>query len=387
MKKVLSLILMLTILASAAMIAPITFAGAEEQKEELYYVYTANAKPLNLRVEPNKNARMIVKIPYGEEFRVSETLGNGWTYGRWENQYGYVMTRFLTKDKPRYKKPNYNDETEEQYNRRKEEEKLTEELRDEREVKPFYIAVVATRATGWINFRYGPSKITARVASYPDGKELIVQGETNNWYKAMDPDNEKVGYINKNFATVLTRKVGEETEDTAGDTAVVAADGTLELGKLDINGEFNLTCKLPEGYKLQTISSRGEKILASIMPETMTKPQMFMSIAYDETYGEVERMNDMTDEELAVLEDSFKEMNEVEIFYRETGYGTKVLVARETGNDTDFIDILAIYKGYFIEFAMMPNVGAADQQLTEEDLQTCIDFLTDVDFNPVDSGE
>ena len=119
----------------------------------------------------------------------------------------------------------------------------------------------------------------------------------------------------------------------------------------------------------------------------MTEPQMFMSIAYDETYGEVERMNDMTDEELAVLEDSFKEMNQVEIFYRETGYGTKVLVARETGNDTDFIDILAIYKGYFIEFAMMPNVGAADQQLTEEDLQTCIDFLTDVDFNPVDSGE
>ncbi|MBR2852907.1 MAG: hypothetical protein IKE81_01165, partial [Clostridia bacterium] len=100
-----------------------------------------------------------------------------------------------------------------------------------------------------------------------------------------------------------------------------------------------------------------------------------------------ERMNDMTDEDLAVLEDTFKELNQVEITYLETGHGTKVMVARETGMDTDFIYILAIYKGYFVEFHMTPNAKAADQRLTEEDLKTCIDFLTDVDFNPVEKAE
>ena len=76
-------------------------------------------------------------------------------------------------------------------------------------------------------------------------------------------------------------------------------------------------------------------------------------------------------------------MNEVSITYKETGYGTKLLIARETGSDTDFVDILAIYKGYFIEFNMTPNPKAASQTLTDAQIQICIDFLTDVDFNPV----
>ena len=378
MKKVLSLILILSLLASAAVIVPAAAEG-----EELYYVYTANGKPLNMRVEPNKSARLIVKIPYGDEFWVYETLGSGWTYGRWANQDGYVMTRFLTKDKPAPKTPSRKDETPEEYERRKEEEKLTEELRGEKDVSPFTIAVVATRATGWINFRYGPSKITARIASYPDGKELTVQGETDRWYKALDPDTGRIGYINKKFTTVLTKASSEEEKQPETKTPEEQHD----LGKLDINGEFDLTCKLPEGYKLQVLSSRGDKIIASIQSEDMTAPQMYLSIAYDETYGEVERMNNMTDEDLAVLEDTFKELNQVEITYLETGHGTKVMVARETGTDTDFIDILAIYKGYFVEFHMTPNAKAADQRLTEEDLKTCIDFLTDVDFNPVEKAE
>ena len=58
-------------------------------------------------------------------------------------------------------------------------------------------------------------------------------------------------------------------------------------------------------------------------------------------------------------------------------------IARENDGDgdTDYVDILAIYKGYFIEFNMTPNPKAANQALTDEQIQMCIDFLTDVDFN------
>ena len=128
---------------------------------------------------------------------------------------------------------------------------------------------------------------------------------------------------------------------------------------------------------------RGDKVIASVLSEDMTRPQMYLSIAYDETYGEIERMNDMNDDDLLILEDSFRDMNDVDISYAETGHGTKLMIAKETGADTDFVDILAIYNGYFIEFNMTPNPKAADQTLTDAQIQMCVDFLTDVDFNPV----
>ena len=89
------------------------------------------------------------------------------------------------------------------------------------------------------------------------------------------------------------------------------------------------------------------------------------------------RLNDLTDEELAVLEGSFSSMNQVEITYSQTGHGTKLLIAREIGDDTDFVDILTIYNGYFIEFNMTPNPNAANQTLSNEQISMCVDFLTD----------
>ena len=117
----------------------------------------------------------------------------------------------------------------------------------------------------------------------------------------------------------------------------------------------------------------------------MTRPQMYLTIAYDETYANVRRMNDLSEEDLALLENSFREMNDVTIEYKETGFGTKLLVARETGADADFVDILTIYNGYFAEFNMSPNPKAADQTLSDEQVRMCIDFLTNVEFRPANA--
>ena len=206
-----------------------------------------------------------------------------------------------------------------------------------------------------------------------DGKELLVTGETTNWYRAKDPDTGTYGYIHKNFATKVVRLTftGKKT------------DGKKKLGTLNVNGQFELVCQLPEGYDLQVVNVRGSKIIASIISNDMVRPQMYLTVAFDETYADVARMNDLTDADLAILEDSFLQMNQVEITYRETGYGTKLLVAREMGPDTDFVDILSIYQGYFIEFNMSPNEQNANKTLTEEQINTCIDFLTNLDFNPV----
>ena len=76
-------------------------------------------------------------------------------------------------------------------------------------------------------------------------------------------------------------------------------------------------------------------------------------------------------------------MNDVDISYQNTSHGTKLLIAREIGSDTDFVDILSIYKGYMIEFNMTPSPSAASQTLTNAQIGMCIDFLSDLEFVPV----
>ena len=389
MKKTIKRILVFALIVLMAMPLFTSLAYAEEKVPEGYsrmYVKTDNGKKLPVRAKPDKNSKVLGYAKYGEAVVVdwSYAGNDGWSRILWGSKdKGYVQTRYLSDEKPSSKatatpkgkkatatpKPTKSAKQEAD-ELKKAQNQLNKELKSEKEVEPYYIAVRPTRSSGRINFRVGPSTITTKITSYPANKELIVLAECTNWLRAKDPENNKVGYIYKKYTTKLDKKIAK-TED-----------GPQKLGRLSVNGEFELTCKLPDDYKLQVVNTRGESITASILSDDMTKPELYLDIAFDETYGEVQRMNDMSAEELAVLEGTFTEMGEVDISYMETGYGTKLLVARKTG-DEDAVTILAIYKGYFVEFNMYPSPNAASQKLTDEQVKMCVDFLTDVDFNPV----
>ena len=367
MRKAVAMILSLVLLATACLVLPVT-ASAEAMP---MYVYTANGKTLNVRSEPEKGNNIIGRLNYGDKVMVEFINSTGWAVILYGNGEGYVQARFL-QDTPPGPKPTPSKEEQEKEELKAEQNKLNKELKSEKDIEPFYGVVRATRVSGSINFRVGPSKITTRLSSFPDGKELLVIGETTNWYKARDPQTNRDGYIYKNFVVKINKELTKSQ-----------AEGKKNLGSLNVNGEFDLVCEIPEGYELQFVNMQGSKIVASVLSQDMTKPQMYLTIAYDETYGEVERMNDMTDEELSILEETFKQLNDVNISYQETGYGTKLMVVKETGNDDDFVDILAIYKGYFIEFQMTPNPNAADKTLTDDQIAMCVKFLTELDFNPI----
>lgn len=365
MKKTVSLLLVLAL--TIGLLVSVTVAA---QAEWTMYNASANGKTLNVREYPSTDAPKLGSIAYGGSVSVRMTMASGWACIDWKGDVAYVMSRFLSDEKPA-KKPDVPKEEKEKIT---EEAKLKKEQQSERPVaEPFYIAVVATRTTGRINFRSGPSKITNRITSYNDGEELIVIGETDNWYRARDPRNDKVGYIHKNY----TSRINKVIETT------VTEDGKQKLGSLSVNGKFDLTCKLPESYSLQVVNLRGTAITAAIQSDDMTKPVLTLSIAFDETYSEVERMNDLSEEDLKILEATFSELDDVDISYAETGYGTKLLIAKENDGDgdTEYVEILTIYKGYFIEFDMEASENAAEKSLTDEQIRMCIDFLTDVDFN------
>ncbi len=368
------------LLAAALILTALPAALAEGQTaEELLginpadwpktmYVYTENGGKLNVRSEPRTGDNVIDQLEYGTEVIVEGLVVVNADWACIRNKkgvdgIGYVMTRYLVNTQPTDAQ-----KRQEEAERKANLEELNRQLATAKSVdQPFMIAVRATRASGWVNFRVGPGVAADRISSLPDGHELKVIGETKSWYQAIDMETGKTGYISKNYVTVL----GPVKEEAPAKT---------QMGKLTVNGEFALQCQLPEGYTMQLINTLGAKIIALITSEDTEKPVLQLTIAFDELFANVDRMNDLPDEALRGLEATFTEMNEVEISYKDTAYGTKLRIAKEVGDDTDFVDILSVYKGYSIEFVMTPNPSAKNQTLTDAQIQMCIDFLSEVDF-------
>jgi len=156
-------------------------------------------------------------------------------------------------------------------------------------------------------------------------------------------------------------------------------------GESAIDDQFVIKWVAPEGYEETNVQSGNPgSLIAALMPSEANgdKPFMVMSVAFDEQYAEVARLNDLSEEALAQIENTFKEEDEVEISYMETAHGTKLMVIRETKDTTDFIDFFTIYQGYQIEFVMTQVREDGQAYITDEQIQTAIQFLSDVEFVP-----
>ncbi len=351
--------------------------AAEKVKTKTMYVYTENGGTLNVRRDPIvKSNNAIGELQFGQKVTVLliPMVNADWTaikYSKGVDGVAYVMTRFLTSTKP---DPDAKKKADDQARLRNLEE-LNRQISTHKPLDTsLALTVRTTRTSGWITFRMGPGIAAERITSFPDGHPLTAVGETKDWYEAMDAESGRVGYIHKNYVNVLG-PVQEEAPATA------EVNEKESLGKLTVNGEFALQCRLPEGYSLQVVNMKNTRVMASVLPADNTKPVMYLTIAYNEMYSGIERMNDMTDEQIKTIEDSFTETDDVEISYRETGYGTKLLVVKEKENGADYVDIFTVYKGYEIEFIMTPNPeGAQTTELTEDQIRMCVDFLTEMDF-------
>ena len=153
------------------------------------------------------------------------------------------------------------------------------------------------------------------------------------------------------------------------------------FGTIRVNGIFTLKGILPEGYKVIPFEQSDDAILTRILSDDPTRPEMMLSIAYDETYSNVERMNDLDDDAMAILEKTFTDTDPyADITYDETAYGTRLLVCRTQSETYDSLDILSIYKGYFVEFVMVPGKAADGQKLSDDAIAQCNYFLSELDF-------
>lgn len=175
-----------------------------------------------------------------------------------------------------------------------------------------------------------------------------------------------------------------------GCTAFAEETATAEktdFGTISINGAFTLKGTLPDGYKVIYYKGAADDVTVVFGQDDLTRPVLTLQVAFDETYSSVERMNDLSDEEMALLEATYYSVDPtVQISYAETAYGTRLLVARQFDKEFDYVDFMSIYKGYFVEFAVTAGPSATDRNLPEDLEQTCIDFLSELDFVPAGEG-
>ena len=259
-------------------------------------------------------------------------------------------------------------------------EEITGEFMQAKAVDPYQIIVRPTRVTGWVNMNWAPSKSAPVMANYPAKTEMTVLKETPHWLQVEYMPTGDVGFIYKEY----TAAPGDLKEEKPLNPTV-EDNGKTNLGVIDINGAFSLQCKLPEGYTIQPFKSTSDQMVALVSSEDAEKPVMQLAVAFDEAYAHVDRLNDLDDEALAVLEKTFTDVDPtVSISYGDTGLGTRLMIAHLSDNGHHYLDFMSIYKGYFVECVLVPSFEAREQVLTDNQIQMCIDFLTEMDFVPAE---
>ena len=164
------------------------------------------------------------------------------------------------------------------------------------------------------------------------------------------------------------------------------ADETAEKDTLTMLGAFSIKYdKLPEGFSFSVLKNTEMEYEAIISSTDNAKPIYLLTMAFSDQWDGVNTLADVTDEELAAVKADFYRVTEldlgdIEFSDGQTGLGTPLLFAK--ANDGSFGAVYTIYQSHEIEvdfFHSEEGVG-----VTEEDFDTIVKFLTDVEFVPAE---
>ena len=200
----------MTLMAALVMVLLMVFTTAlavddtPSDSAGYYYVYTENGKGLNVRATPG--GEVVGSLKYGTKiYCYYRDGGNGWamidyTYnmpGVGKGTYAcFISSRYLRSSKPPAKPDGAPPTPAAQTDP---EAELNAEFRSARKVDPFVVTVRPSRASGWVNLRWAPSKQTEVMATYKANEKLLVIQELKNWYQVEDQDTGNVGFISKQF--------------------------------------------------------------------------------------------------------------------------------------------------------------------------------------------
>jgi len=167
-----------------------------------------------------------------------------------------------------------------------------------------------------------------------------------------------------------------------GCTAVLAEEETNSIGVLKVENAFDITYNpLPDDYTLSIYIQNDMTIMANIKSTQAALPRMGLVIAFSDEWADTERLNDVSEEDLNAIKDSFcAEYATPEFDIKETAYGTKLLTVMAPSKLDAYV--YTIYKGHEIEIHLFP--GEEQAELTDADIDRVVAFLSDMQFVPVE---
>lgn len=191
MRKLLPLLTLVVLIASM-----IPLAAFADSTPVYYYVKTNDYGALNMREDATTKAKIITQIPYGTKIELLDFfVGSTWAYCNYKGHYGYVMTRYLSFDKPHpvpgpvpTPKPTASPST----------AIFTG-------FKPaYYNAIVRpSTPTGFVHMRWAPSKQEPIFQDYYASKPLQVLYANDTWCQVYDTETHVFGYMMKQFLTYV----------------------------------------------------------------------------------------------------------------------------------------------------------------------------------------
>ena len=204
----------------AAMYIPAVLAedNSPDPNAGYYYVYTDDGKKLNVR-DSVHHGKVVGRIPYGTRIYVEGFTDDTWAqiiYRYNKPGYGvgdyacFVQRRFLMKNEPAPFNPNNRpsgSSSSAGSSGSKDYAKIFSAMNAEYRTgklvsQQFNVYARPSRASGFVNLRWGPSSDTERIATCPQGKLLTVIAETKNWYQVQDPETGMIGFISKKYVTI-----------------------------------------------------------------------------------------------------------------------------------------------------------------------------------------
>lgn len=170
------------------------------------------------------------------------------------------------------------------------------------------------------------------------------------------------------LAAMMLLSVGiacaETAEATAAEPTVVRYDAQTDI-----------TYILPEDYAVSSTEFSGQMVIIDL--KTLAdKPELVLVVGLDEEYADLNKLNDLSDEDLQAYIDTLcEDWGTVETYVVNTDYDTKFVLLDEVSADIDQCQITGIYKGYTITLYLIRTNGT---QVTEDDYNAAMKFLSEV---------
>ncbi len=167
--------------------------------------------------------------------------------------------------------------------------------------------------------------------------------------------------------------------------AAMAEAEKESMGTLKVNKAFEIRYSpLPDDYTLSIFQQNDMTIIANIKSSQAVLPRMGLTIAFNDEWADTERLNDVSEEDLEAIKDSFySEYNELTFETRETAAGTQLLVVTVPSGQDAYV--YTIYMGHEIEIHLIP--GEEQEALSAADIDRVVAFLSDMDFVPMEAAQ